>query len=167
MGVQDLNPVDNYLHGSWEALGQGAPVLVALAQLASERWVHRSGQSLDDAELLEQLSDPAKAILYSAGQRGVIEVRAVNTAFDAAARMLAVYVEVSEERTIAFRDPAAPVITLAFLEAFRSLCDLGLVMHHIYKDFTLTERALQLAQKITAEDVQEWVSKATEFGIHD
>jgi hypothetical protein len=29
--VTGLNPVDNFLSGSWEALGAGAPVLVALA----------------------------------------------------------------------------------------------------------------------------------------
>lgn len=169
MGVQDLNPVDNYLHGSWEALGQGAPVLVALAQLASERWVHRSGPAAEDGQpqLLAKLSLPAQAILYSAKQRGVIEIRAVNSAFDAAARMLAVYVEMDEERTIAFRDPADPSLTLEFLDGFRELCDYGLVMHHIYKDFTLTAQAIHLAEEIEPSSVAEWVAKATEFGIHD
>ncbi len=34
--VTSLNPVDSYLSGSWEALGAGAPVLVALAQICSQ-----------------------------------------------------------------------------------------------------------------------------------
>ena len=104
---QDLNPVDNYLHGSWEALGNGAPVLVAMAQLASERWVHRTGpaadlEGLSDEDRIAKLSHSARAILFSAKDRGIIEIRAVNSAFDSAARILAVYVEVTEDRTIAF-----------------------------------------------------------------
>ena len=37
--VTHLNPVDSYLTGSWEALGAGAPVLVALAQLCAQAMV--------------------------------------------------------------------------------------------------------------------------------
>ncbi|MEM7475425.1 MAG: hypothetical protein AAF483_10575, partial [Planctomycetota bacterium] len=83
--MQDLNPVDNYLHGSWEALGNGAPMLVALAQIASDNWSNQRQIPIN----ANDLSNPAKAILFAAKDRGIIEIRAVNSAFDAAARMLA------------------------------------------------------------------------------
>ena len=168
--MQDLNPVDNYLHGSWEALGNGAPVLVALAQLCSERWVRQpagdSDSSLQDA-VLDRLIPEAKAILFAAHKRGTIEIRAVNSAFDAAARLLAVYVELDDERVIAFRDPNDPATTVQFLDGFRNLCDCGLVIHHIYRDFSLSASGLKLASQISQQEVQELLDKATEFGLHD
>lgn len=159
----DLNPVDNYLHGSWEALGNGAPTLVALAQLCSERWARGAaeGTTLDD------LCGEALAILYAAKQRGVVEIRAVNSAFDPAARLLAVYVESNPEHTIVFRDKENPEVTVRFLEGFRQLCQRGLVMHHIYGDFCLAPQGLELARSIARESVQPLLSKATEFGLHD
>ena len=160
--LKDLNPVDNYLHGSWEALGNGAPMLVALAQLCSERWVKKSTTTK-----LTDLSLEALAILYAARERGIIEVRAVNSAFDAAARLLAVYVEFSDERRVAFRDATDPSITVRFLQGFRELCDYGLIIHHIYCDFSLSPEALELAHQIDLCDVQDLLSKATEFGLHD
>ncbi|GIW97702.1 MAG: hypothetical protein KatS3mg111_1035 [Pirellulaceae bacterium] len=163
--MKDLNPVDNYLHGSWEALGNAAPVLVALAQLCSERWVRPP--QIADEELLLTLGGEAKAILYAARDRGTIELKAVNSAFDAAARLLAVYVELSDEQTIAFRDPHEPSVTVQFLEGFKQLCEYGLIMHHIYRDFSLAPRALVLAQTIAHEEVSQLLEKATEFGIHD
>ena len=165
--MKDLNPVDNYLHGSWEALGNAAPVLVALAQICSETWA-RSGKSADEPnELLTRLSPAAKAILFAAKGRGIIGIRAVNSAFDAAARLLAVYVEVDNERTIAFRDSSNPAVTIEFLEGFRELCQLGLIMHHIYRDFSLTSDALATAKLVEESSVREWLDQATEFGLHD
>lgn len=159
--MKSLNPVDNYLFGSWEALGNGAPMLVALAQLCSESWVAAEGIPPPE------LSGEARAILFAARNRGTIELKAVNSAFDPAARMLAVYVEESEDRTIAFRDPKQPEITLRFLSGFRQLCQYGLVMHHIYRDFSLAPEAFELARSIPQSEVQHLLDQATEFGIHD
>lgn len=161
--MQDLNPVDNYLHGSWEALGHGAPVLVALAQLCAERWVRPPANTTS----VDDLSGEARAILFAARHRGIIEIRAVNSAFDAAARLLAVYVEVDEERTIAFRDANEPAITVSFLQGFRSLCDTGLIIHHIHRDFSLSPAALEAASTIEEKTVRALLDKATEFGLHD
>lgn len=159
----NLNPVDNYLHGSWEALGNGAPMLVALAQLCSERWVRGDAKPIE----LDALSGEAQAILYSARGRGIVEIKAVNSAFDAAARLLAVYVELDDEHTIAFRDAKNPEVTVRFLDGFRELCDKGLMLHHIYRDFSLAPAALELARTIQRESVQPLLGKATEFGLHD
>jgi hypothetical protein len=160
----NLNPVDNYLHGSWEALGNGAPMLVALAQLCCDRWVHGGKREQVD---VSQLSGEARAILFSARDRGTIEIKAVNSAFDAAARLLAVYVELDDEHTIAFRDSRRPEVTVRFLDGFRELCELGLILHHIYRDFSLAPSALLLAKSIDRVSVQSWLDMATEYGLHD
>ena len=159
-----LQPLDNYLSGSWDALGAGAPVLVALSQLCSNAMV-----GLDAAKevTVDQLSAESKAILVAARNRGVIEVKAVNAAFEAPSRMLAVYVELDETQTIAFRDPNEPEVTVRFLEGFRVLCENGLVMHHIHRDFSLTSRGFELARTISKQEVQPWLDKGTEFGLHD
>lgn len=163
--MTDLNPVDNYLHGSWEALGNGAPLLVALAQLCCERWVRQGTDA--KAISLEELSPEARAILFAARQRGIIELRAVNSAFDAAARLLAVYVELSDERTVAFRDARDPAFTVSFVDGFRQLCERALVMHHIYRDFSLSPQGWTLAQQVDQADVQALLDRSTEFGLHD
>jgi len=162
--VTGLNPVDNFLSGSWEALGAGAPVLVALAQLCSQAMVERVTPKPTTAE---GLLPEAKAILVAARDRGVVEVRGVNTAFDPAARLLAVYVELDESQTIAFRDPERPETTVLFLEGFRQLCELGLVMHHLHRDFSLTALGFELARTISKQEVQPWLEKGSEFGLHD
>lgn len=168
MKTKNLNPVDNYLAGSWEALGNGAPVLVALAQLCSHTWTREAfGDAKPELATLDGLSGEAQAILYAARTRGIVELKAVNTAFDAAARLLAVYVEESNERTIAFRDSQKPEVTVRFLDGFRELCQRGLVIHHIYRDFSLSPRGFELARTVQQEQVQHFLDMATEFGLHD
>jgi hypothetical protein len=162
--VAKMQPLDNYLSGSWDALGAGAPVLVALAQLSAEAMVKPHPASGLSAELLMPES---KAILVAARDRGVVELKAVNAAFEAPARMLAVYVELDETQTIAFRDPNHPETTVRFLDGFRLLCEHGLVMHHIHRDFSLTSRGFELARTLSKEEVQPWIDKGSEFGLHD
>ena len=162
--VAKLQPLDNYLSGSWDALGAGAPVLVALSQLCSNAMVDFDAASPID---VEPLSPESKAILVASRDRGVIEIKAVNAAFDAPSRMLAVYVELDESQTIVFRDRNEPEVTVRFLEGFRVLCQKGLVMHHIHRDFSLTSRGFEVARTISKQEVQPWLDKGTEFGLHD
>ena len=162
--VAKLQPLDNYLSGSWDALGAGAPVLVALSQLCSNAMVRLDATN---EMIADHLSPESKAILVAARNRGVIEIKAVNSAFEAASRMLAVYVELDETQTIAFRDPTEPEVTVRFLEGFRVLCDKGLVMHHIHRDFSLSSKGFELARTISKQEVQPWLDKGTEFGLHD
>lgn len=159
--VTRLNPVDHYLTGSWEALGAGAPVLVALAQLTSQAIIDQPNVELG------QLSWEARAILYSALKRGMIEIKGSHTAFEAPARMLAVYIELDEAQTIGFRDPADSEVTVRFLEGFRQLCSAGLVLHHTHRDFSLSTKGFALARTIAKEDVQPWIDQGREFGLHD
>ncbi len=162
--VAKLQPLDNYLSGSWDALGAGAPVLVALSQICSNAMVGLYATTQTEAA---DLPPESKAILAAARNRGVIEIKAVNAAFEAPSRMLAVYIELDETQTIAFRDPKEPEVTVRFLEGFRVLCEKGLVMHHIHRDFSLTQRGFELARTILKEEVQPWLDKGTEFGLHD
>ncbi|QDV66814.1 hypothetical protein Poly24_05020 [Rosistilla carotiformis] len=150
----------NSLQGGWEALGNGAPTLVALAQLCARALVEGSRDE-------EPLSVEAKAILFAARNRGVIEVRGVNTAFEATARLLAIYIEVDEHRTIAFRNREKPQVTVRFFDAFCQLCRSGLVLHHLYRDFSLTDRGFEVAAKIVEPEVAQALGQATEFGLHD
>ncbi len=162
--VAKLQPLDNYLSGSWDALGAGAPALVALSHLCSNAMV---GLNAAKEVAVDQLSAESKAILVAARNRGVIELKAVNAAFEAPSRMLAVYVELDDTQTIAFRDPNEPEVTVRFLEGFRVLCENGLIMHHIHRDFSLTSRGFELARTISKQEVQPWLDKGTEFGLHD
>jgi len=162
--MRDLNPVDNYLHGSWEALGSGAPMLVALAQLASENWTKSS--SSESQQIVSGLSREALAILVTASRHGMIEIKAVNAAFEASARMLAVYVELDEDETLAFRDPENPSFTMAFLEGFRELCAAGYIMHHTARDFSVTPAAIAFAGTLDTDDLQPLIDQAIQFGLH-
>ncbi|MCY2975896.1 MAG: hypothetical protein NTW52_14670 [Planctomycetota bacterium] len=159
--VTKLMPVDHYLHGSWEAIGAGAPVLVALAQLTSQAIIDQP-----DCDP-EKLSGEAKAILIAARARGVIEIKGSHTAFEAPSRMLAVYIEVDDTRTIAFRDPERPEVTVRFLEGFRQLCAYGLVIHHTHRDFSLTQRGFDLAKSLSTKESKPWLDQGREFGLHD
>ena len=80
------------------------------------------------------------------GQRAPIEIKGANRAFDAPGRMLAVYIETSPERTLIFRNREDPTITIRFLAGFRELCEAGLVMHHIYHEFSLTREGMDQAR---------------------
>ena len=159
--VTKLMPVDHYLHGSWEALGAGAPVLVALAQLTSQAIIDQP--ECDPAKL----SGEAKAILVAAKARGVIEIKGSHTAFEAPSRMLAVYIEIDDTRTIAFRDPEKPEVTVRFLEGFRQLCAFGLVVHHTHRDFSLTQQGFALARSLPTKELKPWLDQGREFGLHD
>ena len=160
--VTSLNPVDSYLTGSWEALGSGAPILVALAQISSQAMVDRP-----EVPTLDRLSPEARAILFSAAGRGMIEIKGLHTAFEAPARLVAVHIERADGTTIAFRDPADPQITVQFLEGFRQLCEYGLVIHHLHRDFSLSLSGFDLASQIQRSDVEVWLNKGTEFGLYD
>ena len=148
------------MQGSWEALGHGAPMLAALAAVCGRAIVQPPTE-------IGELSDEAKTILYAARNRGVIEVRGVTTAFEAPARLLAVYVEEDEHRTIAFRSREHPEVTVRFFDGFCQLCRAGLILHHLHRDFSLSKSGFELAQRIDRNEVERLLGQATEFGLHD
>ncbi len=143
---------------TWLELGQGAPTLAALASVASRAMA--SG-----GDKLVELSREARCILFAAKDRGVIEVKGANRAFDAPGRMLAVYIETDPDRTLIFRSRENPAYTIRFLAGFRELCSAGLVMHHIYTEFSLTRAGLDLAQTVGRDEIGELLAMATELGL--
>jgi hypothetical protein len=143
---------------TWLELGQGAPTLAGLASVASMAMSTGGDKAVE-------LSPEARCILVAARRRGVIEIKGSNRAFDAPGRMLAVYVETEQDRTLIFRSRENPAFTIRFLAGFRELCSAGLVMHHIYTEFSLTREGLDLAQTIPPDEVQDLLAQATEFGL--
>lgn len=142
---------------TWAELGQGAPTLTGLARVASEA-LATGGDSA------AQLSAEARCLLFAARDRGILEVKGANRAFDAPGRMLAVYVEADAERTLIFRVRENPAATIRFLAGFRELCAAGLVMHHIYTEFSLTRAGLEMAAEVREEEVQNLLAMAQEMG---
>jgi hypothetical protein len=145
---------------TWLELGQGAPTLAGLASVASFATASGGNKSVE-------LSREARCILYAARNRGVLEVKGSNRAFDAPGRMLAVYIETDPDRTLIFRSRDNPAFTIRFLAGFRELCAAGLVMHHIYTEFSMTREGLDLAQTSPAEEVRDLLARAVELGLHE
>jgi hypothetical protein len=131
----------------WEELGYGAPTLIGFARLCSEALA--ANRQVPLAELVTE----ARAILYAARQRGAIEIKGVNNAFDSSERLLAVCVELDADRQLVLRRRQDPEVTIRFLDGFRQLCTSGLVMHHLFRDFSLTRAGFELARSIPRQDV--------------
>lgn len=144
---------------TWHDLGEGAPTLAGLARICSQ-----SMATGGDAEL--PLCGEALALLFAARDTAMIEIKGSNRAFDAPARMLTVYIEATHERTLIFRNKDNPAIAIRFIAGFRELCRAGLVMHHIYHDFSLTREGLDRAKTITLAEVQPFLALATELGLY-
>ncbi|HEY2412380.1 MAG TPA: hypothetical protein VGI40_09070 [Pirellulaceae bacterium] len=142
---------------AWSELGHGAPTIAGLANVASRAMA-------DGGEKGVPLSLEARCILFAAKDRGVVEVKGANRAFDAPGRMLAIYVETDADHTLIFRSRENPTFTIRFLAGFRELCVAGLAMHHIYTEFSLTREGLDRAQAITREEVGELLEAAVVMG---
>ena len=144
--------LERYLGGSdgspslWQDLGHCAPTLYALARVCSDALACDSGES-------PTLSVEARAILYLARARGVFELQAMNTAADALDRLLTVFVEVNDDTRVALKVVGDPEGTARLFDSFRELCRNGLIMHHLYGEFSLTARGFSEAKKTEAQTV--------------
>lgn len=139
---------DGPLSTSWNELGSGAPTLIAFAQLCSQ--AISTGTVGTDSLLPE-----AEAILYTARERGILEVKGSNMAYESPSRLLAVFVEVEDQAQVRFRNPQDARQNVRFLEGFRQLCSNGLVMHHLYHEFSLTSAGFDHAETLSAEGLEE------------
>ncbi len=131
----------------WEELGTGAPTLMAFAQLCS------SSLAANRQEPCDELSEEARAILYTARHRGAIEIKGSDTGFDSSERLLAINVELDPDRQFVFRRRGDPELTMRFMDGFRQLCASGLVMHHLFREFSLTRSGFELAKTIQRDEV--------------
>ncbi len=136
------------LIASWEELGSGAPTVIALAELCCR------SMAADITEI-EGLSAESRTILFAARERGIFEIRANNMAFETPARFLTVFVELSEGEKLMFRTRDDPQQNIRFFDGFRQLCANGLVMHHLYHEFSLTRAGFELARTVDQAEVGE------------
>ena len=103
---------------TWQELGQGAPTLGGLARVCSAAMASGGDPTV-------VLSPEARAILWGAQQRGLLEVKGANRAFDAPGRMLAVYIETGAEKTLILRNRDNPIVTIRFLAGLGLAGELG------------------------------------------
>ena len=153
----------------WQDLSHGAPTISALASLCS--------QALIDSQLMLPADDPyappgldvntlraeARALLCLAKRRGTFEIRAKKDGFDSAARLLAVAVEVEPEQWRLLLDKSEPRQTIRFLEAFASLCQKGLVLHHMQAEFSFSSLGFEKAAEVDSQNAD--VAKLLSFGV--
>ncbi len=141
---------------SWTDLKDGAPTITGLANLCGAALLNPQDQ-LDWG----QISDEAKAILVVAADRGTIDIRANRDSFDSADRFLAVCVEYDLDQRLLFLNKENPKQTIRFLEGFRELCEHGLVVHHLQKDFSLSTKGFEAAEKLNRADFESLI----QFGV--
>jgi hypothetical protein len=146
---------------SWNDLSEGAATILGFANLCSLAIANLKDITVDDVFLADPLSDEAKAILAVAATRGTIDIRANRDSFDSADRFLAVCVEQELNQRLLFLKKEDPVQTIRFLDGFRELCQNGLVIHHLNKDFSLSSRGFEMARRFSQSDFASLIEFAT------
>lgn len=141
---------------TWDDLAHGAPTIIALGRLCAA--------SLLERPEAPELSTEMKAILIAARQRGTMELKASNSAFNAVERMLAVYVEQSPHRVVEFRYLDDPRLTMRCLYAFVELCRAGCIAHHLFGDFSLAPAGFDIADAIEDAAAQQLIDRARVTG---
>ncbi len=151
MLLRNLGGDDQKYATHWQDLGEGAPTIIGYANLCMSAI---SQPQPAQENVLEFLSDEAKAILVVAADRGVIDIRADRESFNSSERFLAVCVEYEVDQRILFLQKDQPEQTVRFLEGFRQLCQNGLVIHHLQKDFSLSASGFALAKLLNREELE-------------
>ena len=154
---RSFNSTDQTASQSWQDLGEGAPTIMGFANLCSQALT--SGSVCD----LQDLSDEAKAILAAVANRGTMDIRASREPFDSAQRLLAVCAEFELDRRLLFLRKDNPEQTVRFLEGFRQLCQSGLVLHHLHKDFSLSAAGFEIAKQLNRADYEALLDFAVEI----
>ena len=138
---------DNPSGSMWDDLGKGAPTIMSLARLCGEALGRPPSHP-------ESLSDEACCLLYLGRERGAFEVKATDNAFDAIDRFLTVHVEIREDELLPMKIRSDAAATSRLFAGFCELCAGGWVMHHIYRDFSLTPAGFEHAQAIPRERIE-------------
>jgi len=68
---------------------------------------------------------------------------------------------------LAFKNKQDPARTIRFLEAFRELCGAGLVIHHLFREFSLNHEGFEFAATIKREEVEDGLSFGVELGRNE
>jgi hypothetical protein len=129
---------------NWRELSDGVPTLGGLANLCSRSLAGYLAP-------VEVLSDEARAILWLARERGVLELQIHSDLYDSSDRLTAVVVELSEQKRWMFKRHAEPRRTIAYLEGLRQLCQNGWVIHQSQREFSLTAAGFAHADSLDPE----------------
>lgn len=154
-----LSDFGNHAPTAWQELAEGAPTIIGFARLCSQA-ISDTNQT---AVTLEQLSDEAKCLLAMAAPRGTFEIWFQRDGFDSVERFLAVCVEQQPHRRKLLLQKEDPQQTVKFLEGFRQLCQSGLVLHHLQRDFSLSSQGFELAQLLSIDDYQALIDFAIDL----
>ncbi len=146
---------------SWADLSHGGPTILALAHLAARRWSDQEQPSPP----ADTLTAEAQAILHTARDRGVVELKVSNKAFESADRLLTVFVEIDDHHWMRFRIRSDIRASVRFLQGFRQLCDAGLVVHHLNAEFTLSESGFVLAREVQGANIAEVMKYGQVVGL--
>lgn len=141
----------------WDDLAEGAATILGLARICSRSFSQAAPPAIE-------LTAHAKAILYAARERGVIEIVGKKNAFDSVDRFVSVHVEYEPHHFLAFKQKEDPEQTILFVEAFKQLCVGGFVMHQMLCEFSLTRSGFEMARKISEADVKPQLEFASEVG---
>ncbi len=148
-----------------EELADGIPTVAGLAMLCSRCL---AGMNTCETDSLHSPGPPgreAMAILAAARERGMIEIRGQAESFDATLRLIAVSVELTEERRIVFRRSGDAAWTMGFLEGFRRLCRDGFVVHQYGREFVLSASGFAAARALDPQDFREELEAGIEEEI--
>jgi hypothetical protein len=141
---------------NWPELSCGAPTIAAFAALC--------GNAISGAiPPVGELDEYAQTLLSTARCRGMLDIRGNPEAFDTSDRLLAICVEVDEDCRLLFRQKNSPRETMKFLDGFRQLCQSGLVIHHLQRDFSLTRQGFDISETLEATAYEELRSFAVEI----
>ena len=165
MTMLKRNLIDSSSQAWWQDLSHGAATISALARLCSQALVESQTVNPEGSPQMDVQTLPAEArvLLRLAQQRGTFEIRAKKDGFDAAERLLAVAVEVEPEQWRLLLDKSTPRQTVRFLEAFATLCGLGLVMHHVQAEFSFSSLGFEKSVEVNEQDAE--VEKLMGYGV--
>lgn len=137
----------------WESMSFGAPTVIGLAQLCGQALMGPTRSTAD-------ISVEAKTILFLARERGILELRGTNDAFESCERLLTIFIECSDDQSIALKAPGNVRQSVKFLEGLRQACQAGLVLHHLQREFSLSALGFEFAEQLREEELEETLSFA-------
>ena len=153
-----LNSAQDNENSLLEQLNQGIPSIWQMAKMCTA--AQNQGIGAGEAESshscanTSDLSTECQTILWLARNRGSFDIKFDRNAFESSDRVLTVHVEVGENSWQPCRVARNIRKNIAFLEAFMSLCRLGLVLHHVNTEFTLSGRGFECADSIAEDEIK-------------
>ena len=141
--------------GELEELLSGLPTIGAFARLCANVLAQPRAEA---AAVAPELSGEAEAILWSARERGILEIKGTNQEVESPKRLLAIYVEIDPDCFVVFRNRQDPQVTLRFLDGFRQLCEAGFIMHQMGAEFSLTRSGFERAAGLEESALEQYLA---------